>query len=72
LNNGNPGGAIAPLEKALQLRSDYSPAALHLAQAYQKSGRLEDADRAFAMVRRLKQKEQEPRPSLLYHRGERR
>jgi Flp pilus assembly protein TadD len=72
LNNGNPNEAIAPLEKALQLRPDYSPAALHLAQAYQKSGRLEDADRAFAMVRRLKQKEQEPRPSLLYHRGERR
>ena len=61
--------AIASLERALALRPDYSPAALHLAQAYQKAGRAADAARAYERVREIKANEQTPPPSLRYHRG---
>lgn len=69
LQSGNVTAAIPHLETALRLRPDYSPAALHLAQAYQKAGRTADAQRAFALVREIKAREQTPPPSLLYHRG---
>ena len=66
---GNTAAAIAALERALALRPDYSPAALHLAQAYQKAGRKDEAARAFQRVREIKEKEQNPPPGLVYHRG---
>ncbi len=71
LQDGDANGAIPPLEMALRLRPDYGPAALHLAQAYQKLGRHGDAERAFQKVRELKEQERTPAPSLLYHRGKR-
>ncbi|MFN7921334.1 MAG: tetratricopeptide repeat protein [Bryobacteraceae bacterium] len=69
LQAGDAKGAIAPLETALKLRPDHAPAALHLAQAFQKCGREEEAVQAFRWVRELKEREQQPRPSLRYHRG---
>lgn len=69
LQAGNTAGAIGPLETALALRADYGPAALHLAQAYQKAGRAADAARAFQRVRELKEQERTPPPSLRYRRG---
>lgn len=69
LQAGDAKGAIAPLETALKLRPGYAPAALHLAQAFQKCGREEEALEAFRWVRELKEREQAPRPSLRYHRG---
>ena len=71
LQAGDARGAIPPLEMALRLRPNYGPAALHLAQAYQKVGRERDAERAFQKVRELKEQERTPAPSLLYHRGKR-
>ncbi|MBM3797882.1 MAG: tetratricopeptide repeat protein [Acidobacteria bacterium] len=71
LQAGHATAAIPHLETALRLRPGYSPAALHLAQAYQKAGRTADAQRTFALVREIKAKEQTPPPSLLYHRGAR-
>ena len=47
LQSGDAAGAIPALELAIRLRPDYGPAALHLAQAYQKAGREADAARAF-------------------------
>ena len=72
LQSGDPAAAIPALEQAMRLRPDYGPAALHLAQAYQKAGREADAARAFERVRQLKELERAPKPSLLYHRGARR
>ncbi len=69
LNAGRAAEAIGELELALKLRPDYSPAAFHLAQAYQKAGRQADAARAFERMRAIQKKEQEPKPSLEYHRG---
>lgn len=69
LLDGRTQEAITSLEQALRLRPDFTPAALHLAQAYRKAGRPADASAAFLKVRELKEKEQAPRPSLKYHRG---
>ncbi|MDX1981211.1 MAG: tetratricopeptide repeat protein [Bryobacteraceae bacterium] len=71
LESGRAAEAIAPLERALQLRPDYTPAALHLAQAYRRAGRRADADRALQLLRELKDKESRPAPALRYHRGKR-
>ena len=71
LQAGDVDSAIPALEAALRLRPGYGPAALHLAQAYQKAGRTADAERAFQKVRELKEQERTPAPSLLYHRGKR-
>lgn len=68
LARNDTAGAIRELDEALQLRPDYTPAAMHLAQAYQRAGRREDAARAFANLKELKRKENEPRPSLVYRR----
>lgn len=69
LQGGNVQGAIAALETAIRLRPDHGPAALHLAQAYQKAGFAGKAARAFQRVRELKEAERTPPPSLRYHRG---
>ncbi|MBI3471841.1 MAG: tetratricopeptide repeat protein [Candidatus Solibacter usitatus] len=69
LQSGDAAAAIPPLEEAIRLRPDYPPAALHLAQAYQKAGRDADAARAFERVRELKERERAPKPALRYHRG---
>ena len=61
--------AAASFEQAVRFRPDFTQAHLQLAQTYRKLGREADAAREFAIVRRLKEKEAEPRPSLLYHRG---
>lgn len=71
LQSGQASSAIPELEAALRLRPDYSPAALHLAQAFQKAGRTEDAARAFQKLREIKEREQAPKPALDYHRGKR-
>ncbi len=71
LQGGEAVLAIPELEAALRLRPDYSPAALHLAQAYQKAGRAGDAARAFQKLREIKEREQTPKPVLEYHRGKR-
>lgn len=70
LHDGRTNPAILSLEYAERLRSDYSPAVLLLAQAYRKAGRLGESAAAFQRVRELKEKEQTPRPSLRYHRGQ--
>ena len=69
LQSGDAAAAIPELEQAMRLRPDYAPAALHLAQAYQKAGRDADAARAFERLRDLKEKERMPKPALRYHRG---
>ena len=69
LASGDFQAAIGELELALTLRPDYSPAALHLAQAYQKAGRPSDAANAFKRVREIKEKEQTPPAGLIFHRG---
>jgi tetratricopeptide (TPR) repeat protein len=71
LQRADTAAAIGALENAVRLRPDYTPAVLHLAQAYRKAGRDADATKAFEMVRVLKEKEQQPAPSLRYHRGDR-
>ena len=71
LREGSLKAAAESLERAVRYRPDLTQAHLHLAQAYQKLGRAADAAREFAIVRELKEKEAEPRPSLQYHRGSR-
>ncbi|HEU0119583.1 MAG TPA: tetratricopeptide repeat protein [Bryobacteraceae bacterium] len=61
--------AATELEQAARLRPDLVQAHLHLAQAYQKLGRADDAAREFQTVRALKEQEKIPRQRLLYHRG---
>jgi tetratricopeptide (TPR) repeat protein len=60
--------AVPELEHAIQLRPDYRPAHLYLANAYKKLGREPEAAREFQRVRDLNDKET-AKPSLLYHRG---
>jgi tetratricopeptide (TPR) repeat protein len=59
------------LKKAVELRPDLVQAHLHLARALRLLGDETAAAREFEAVRQLKAKEQEPAPSLLYHRGSR-
>ncbi len=61
--------AAASLRTAISLRPDLVQAHLHLARAYREAGDEAGAAREFETVRQLKAREQEPRPSLLYHRG---
>jgi tetratricopeptide (TPR) repeat protein len=70
LAEGRPDRAIPVLEEAVRLRSDYAPALLHLAQAYQKAGRSEQAAGAYERFRNVSEEERKPRPALKYHRGE--
>ena len=60
--------AIVQLERATELRPDYSPAHLYLGNVYRKAGRAADAAREFQTVRELKEKEARV-PSLRYHKG---
>lgn len=71
LKAGRAEEAVAPLERALALRPNYTPAALHLGQAYRATGRTADAEREFQRVRELNSKQNQPPPSLTYHRGSR-
>jgi tetratricopeptide (TPR) repeat protein len=71
LREGDLAAAIQSLREAIRLRADLTQAHLQLAQALQRAGRDAEAAREFDIVRGLKIKEAEPRPSLLFHRGER-
>lgn len=63
--------AVKHLRQAIALRPDLVQAHLHLASALRKMGDEAAAVQEFEIVRELKRKEQEPVPSLLYHRGNR-
>jgi tetratricopeptide (TPR) repeat protein len=63
--------AVKHLTRATELRPDLVQAHLNLARAYRTLGETAAATREFEMVRQLKAKEQEPLPSLRYHRGAR-
>jgi tetratricopeptide (TPR) repeat protein len=63
--------AVAALERAIQYRPTLVQAHLHLAQAFRKLGRTEDAAREFRLVSDLRKAEAQPKPSLRYHRGPR-
>lgn len=69
LRNGALPEAIQSLRTATKLRPELTQAHLQLGQALQRSGQAEEAAREFAIVRELKRREAEPKPSLLYHRG---
>lgn len=71
LQSGSAKEAVAPLERAVALRPDYTPAVLHLAQAYKANGQEPEAARAFEQLRQLKAREQIGSPALRYHRGTR-
>jgi len=59
--------AVSELEHAIQLRPDYRPAHLYLANAYRKLGKEAEAAREFQKVRDLNEKDS-AKPSLRYHR----
>lgn len=61
--------AVVALKRATQLRPDLVQAHLHLARALRSTGDETAAALEFETVRKLKAKEQEPFPTLLYHRG---
>jgi tetratricopeptide (TPR) repeat protein len=63
--------AVPHLKKAVELRPDLVQAHLHLGRAFRLLGRETAAAQEFEIVRKLKQKEQEGVPALLYHRGSR-
>lgn len=56
--------AILALEAAVRLRPDYLLGRLHLARAYRKVGRLEDAKKEAEIVKELERRQHEPVPSL--------
>jgi Tfp pilus assembly protein PilF len=59
--------AVAELEHAIQLRPDYRPAHLYLANAYRKLGQDAEAAQEAQKLRDLNEKES-AKPSLRYHR----
>jgi predicted Zn-dependent protease len=61
--------AVTALERAVSLRPDHVPSHMMLANAYRKLGREADAAREFQTIRELHERERQPQPSLLYHRG---
>lgn len=61
--------AAAALQQAARLRPGLVQAHLHLAQAYRRLGRADDAAREFNIVGDLKEKEKAPLPRLDFHRG---
>jgi tetratricopeptide (TPR) repeat protein len=71
LREDDPHSAVTHLKKAIEVRPDLVQAHLHLARAHRALGDEVAAAREFAEVRRLKAKEQQPAPSLRYHRGQR-
>ena len=60
--------AVPLLERAIQLRPDYPPAHMYLANAYKKLGKEAESAREFQRLRDLNERES-AKPSLLYHRG---
>jgi tetratricopeptide (TPR) repeat protein len=70
LREGELEAAAASLQKAIRYRPDLAQAHLHLGQTYRRLGRTADAAREFEIVRELNEKEGQPKPSLLYHRGQ--
>ena len=71
LRQGQAAEAVKALRKAVDLRPDLVQAHLHLARALRQIGDEPAAAKEFETVRKLKAKEQEPVPTLLYHRGAR-
>jgi tetratricopeptide (TPR) repeat protein len=69
LDAGQVVPAIQELERAIQLRPDYTPAHLSLSSAYSQAGRKEDARREAAELARLNDEQSKPAPHLRYHRG---
>ena len=61
--------AALVLERSLALRPDHVPSHMTLANVYRKLGREADAAREFQSIREIHEKERQPNPSLLYHRG---
>jgi Flp pilus assembly protein TadD len=61
--------AATVLERAVSLRPDHVRSHMMLANAYRKLGREADAAREFQTIRELHERERQPQPSLLYHRG---
>jgi tetratricopeptide (TPR) repeat protein len=69
LDAGEYSEAVTPLQTAIRLRPDYSPAYLHLATALKRAGREQEANQMFDAFRAVKEKEREPAPALIYRRG---
>ncbi|MEW5974257.1 MAG: tetratricopeptide repeat protein [Acidobacteriota bacterium] len=63
--------AIPVLERAIALRSDYTPAHLSLIKAYRKVGEERKAEWQSTILRELNEKAKEPPAALLYHRKQR-
>jgi tetratricopeptide (TPR) repeat protein len=61
--------AVPLLVHAIQLRPDYPPAHMYLANAYKKLGKDAESAREFQKLRDLNERES-AKPSLLYHRGD--
>ncbi|MEO8128701.1 MAG: tetratricopeptide repeat protein [Bryobacteraceae bacterium] len=61
--------AVAALERSVALRPDHVPSHMTLATVYRKLGREKEAAREFETIREIHEKERQPSPSLLYHRG---
>jgi predicted Zn-dependent protease len=61
--------AAIALERSVALRPDHVPSHMTLANVFAKLGRQADAAREFQTVRELHERERQPSPSLLYHRG---
>ncbi len=61
--------AVTVLERAVSLRPEHIPSHMSLANAYRKLGRDADAAREFRLIGELHERERQPKPSLLYHRG---
>ena len=70
LRDGELEAAAASFEKAIKSRPGLVQAHLQLAQTYRRLGRTNEAQREFAIVRDLNEKEAQPKPSLQYHRGQ--
>ena len=70
LREGELQQAIESFQSAIRLRPELTQAHLQLAQALKRAGRADESSREFDIVRELKVREAEPKPSLLYHRGD--
>jgi predicted Zn-dependent protease len=69
LRRGAAQDAAVALQRAVALRPDHVPSHMMLANAYRKMGRETEAAREFQTIRELHDRERQPQPSLLYHRG---
>jgi Flp pilus assembly protein TadD len=71
LREGDLNAAVESFQEAIRHRPDFMQAHLQLAQTYRRLERSADAQREFAIVRQLREKEAQPKPSLRYGRGKR-